>query len=162
MANECRHLVYYSLIYLLKPWLIGLKQKYYDHLIKFESYNVHVHQHYPMQVLRTGPLNKIHIFGFKGFFFNCKKLFYGTANLIGQMASIIVLRPKIYFDNEDFDEEHLDSLVSSNQSSVASICDFAKHYFTQQGISFKSLIKSAYKVSFKNQSEHFFKNNLEN
>ena len=34
-AHECRHLVYYSLIYLLKPWFIGEKQKYFDHLLKF-------------------------------------------------------------------------------------------------------------------------------
>ena len=47
-----------------------------DYLIVFESYygaenltfNLHCHQHSPMQVLRVGQLNKIHAFDFEGFF----------------------------------------------------------------------------------------------
>ena len=47
-----------------------------DYLKVFESYygaenltfNLHCHQHYPMQVLRAGQLNKIHAFGFEVFF----------------------------------------------------------------------------------------------
>ena len=47
-----------------------------DYLKVFESYygaenltfNLNCYQHYPMQVLRAGQLNKIHAFGFEGIF----------------------------------------------------------------------------------------------
>ena len=47
-----------------------------DYLKVFESYygaenltfNLHCHQHWPMQVLRAVHLKKIHAFGFEGFF----------------------------------------------------------------------------------------------
>ena len=56
-----------------------------------------------MQVLRAGQLYKIYAFGFKGFFFNCSGLHFGTRTLFGQPANNIFLKQKIYFDNEDYD-----------------------------------------------------------
>ena len=192
-ANECRHLVYYSLIYILRPWLKDEKQIYYDHLLKFIffmrllsqksvsladirlaglliedylsvfglyygeenlSFNLHCHQHYPMQVLRTGTLSKGHAFGFEGFFFISKKLHHGTRNIFGQTANNTVLKQKIYLDNNEFgDNEEEELMVEAEKCSIAKINHFAKTFFISLGNSKETLIEFSYKAIFKNESK---------
>ena len=194
-ANECRHLVYYSLIFLLKPWLTGEKQKYFDHLLKFIlfirlmsqksisrqdialssllieeylsvfenyygeenlSFNLHCHQHYPMQVLRTGGINRNIAFGFEGFFFISKDLHYGTRNLFGQTANNIVLKQRIYFENDDYEEENeKDLIIEPETTSIAKLLSFSKDFFISLGFEAEKTIETSSKARLKKHRKYF-------
>ena len=68
------------------------------------------------------------------FFFNCSGLHFGTRNLFVQTANNIVLKQKIYFDNEDYDEKAEDDLIIQPEScSIFNIRSYAKTFFTELG-----------------------------